>query len=371
MKTKIFELFVLLLILTLTENANAQLTIPPDGGNKKAAISEQIGITMVTVDYNRPHVKGLEGHIWGELIPVGFFDPGSGTAKSAPWRAGANENTTISFSTDVKIAGQYLPAGKYGLFVAYDPDECTIIFSKNSTSWGNFYYNPAEDILKVKVKPVKNNTSVEWLKYEFADETDSSAELQLEWEKLIIPFKINVDLVSTQLASFRMELRGEKGFDWENLAQAALYCVKHKANLDEALLWANAATSENSSGFHEFKAWTIKAMVIDSLGRTQEADEAMKTGTPFGDVVEFYHYARLLAKKKQFDNALKIYLLNAVKNPDDFIANLGLARGYSGIGNLKKAMYYAKRAQSQAEDDTNKRLTAKIIDDLTQHKDIS
>ena len=116
--------------------ASAQLTALPDAGNKRATVSEGIGITEVTIHYNRPHVRGREGHIWGELIPPGYVDQGFGTSKAAPWRAGANENTWIEFSTDVMIEGQPLPAGKYGFFVAYDPNECTLIFSKNSTSWG-------------------------------------------------------------------------------------------------------------------------------------------------------------------------------------------------------------------------------------------
>lgn len=118
---------------------DAQLTGLPDGGNKRAMVGERVGLTDVTISYNRPGVKGREGKIWGQLIPAGFNDLGFGTSKAAPWRAGANENTIIEFSTDVKVEGQSLPAGRYGFFVAYDPNECTLIFSKNSSSWGSFF----------------------------------------------------------------------------------------------------------------------------------------------------------------------------------------------------------------------------------------
>src|SRR5580704_1993289 len=212
-----------ILQLAIVGIAHAQLTSLPDGGNKRASVSEQVGITDVIIHYNRPHVKGREGHIWGQLVPVGYVDQGFGPSKAAPWRAGANENTWIEFSTDVMIEGQPLPAGKYGFFVAYDPNECTLIFSKNSTSWGSFFYKPEEDALRVKVKPIPADKSVEWLKYEFADETPSSAVVQLQWEKLVIPFKIDVDVVNTQLASFRRELRSEKGFTWEAWDQAAQF----------------------------------------------------------------------------------------------------------------------------------------------------
>src|SRR5258708_3828622 len=186
---KLLKSCLLLLSLQLAFGGmvEAQLTTLPRGGNKRAFVGEQIGITDVIIHYSRPGVKKRDDHIWGELIPVGFAELGYGAKKPAPWRAGANENTTIEFTTDVKIEGQELPAGKYGFFIAYDPNECNLIFSKNSTSWGNFFYDPEEDALRVKVKPVKTDKSVEWLKYEFTDQTPSSATVQLQWEKLMIP----------------------------------------------------------------------------------------------------------------------------------------------------------------------------------------
>src|SRR5437762_8646218 len=121
-----------------TSQSKAQLTTPPSGGNKKASVSERIGITDVTIHYDRPGVKGREGKIWGQLVGYGFNDLGFGTSKAAPWRAGANENTTIEFSTDVVIEGNPLPAGKYGFFIAVGKEESILIFSKTSTSWGSF-----------------------------------------------------------------------------------------------------------------------------------------------------------------------------------------------------------------------------------------
>src|SRR5687767_7338678 len=145
----------------------AQLITPPDGGNKKAMVGERIGITDVTIRYDRPALKGREGKIWGQLVHTGFSDLGFGTSKAAPWRAGANENTTIEFSTEVKVEGQPIPAGRYGFFIAYDPNQSTLIFSKNSTSWGSYFYEPSEDVLRVNVKPVVLDRPVEWLQYEF------------------------------------------------------------------------------------------------------------------------------------------------------------------------------------------------------------
>jgi len=350
---------------------HAQLTSLPDAGNRRATVSEGIGITNVTIHYNRPHVKGREGHIWGELIPVGYVDQGFGPSKSAPWRAGANEGTSIEFSTDVMIEGQPLAAGKYGFFVAYDPNECTVIFSKNSTSWGSFFYDQAEDVLRVKVKPVAADKSVEWLKYEFADETPESATVQLQWEKLIIPVKISVDVVKTQLESFRRELRTDKGFTWESWDQAAAFCAQHKTNLDQALMWADSATSVDFGGLQVFQAWSTKAAVLDSLGRKADADAAMKKALPYGTVNDLYFYARGLTRAKRGPEALEIFKLNYDKHPNEFITNAGMARGYSATGDYKKALSYALKAQAQATAGFNKTTMDKMVKDLQAGKDVN
>ncbi|MDR3696307.1 DUF2911 domain-containing protein [Mucilaginibacter sp.] len=354
-----------------TGTSVAQLTSLPDAGNRRATISEGIGITDVTIHYNRPHVKGREGHIWGQLVPPGYVDQGFGTSKAAPWRAGANENTWIEFSTVVTIEGQPLPAGKYGFFVAYDPDECTVIFSKNYTSWGSFFYKPEEDALRVKVKPIAADKSVEWLKYEFTDQTPNSAVVQLQWEKLIIPFKVEVDVVGTQLTSFRKELRSDKGFTWESWDQAAAFCAQHKTNLDEALLWADQATGADFGGSQSFQAWSTKAMVLDSLGRNTEAAETMKKALPYGSINELYFYARGLTRAKKGKEAFDVFKLNYDKHPDEFLTNAGMARGYSAIGDYKKALSYAQKARTQATGTFNINTMDKMIKNLQDGKDVN
>ncbi|MGN6641088.1 MAG: DUF2911 domain-containing protein [Mucilaginibacter sp.] len=370
---KLFTACLMLAIIQLTFAglAQAQLTSLPNGGNKRASVSEGIGVTNVTITYSRPGVKNREGHIWGGLIPVGYVDQGFGPSKAAPWRAGANENTTIEFSTDVKIEGQPLPAGKYGFFIAYDPNECTLIFSKNSTSWGSFFYKPDEDVLRVKVKPVPADKSVEWLKYEFTDETPSSAVVALQWEKLVIPFKIDVDVVGTQLASFRRELRSEKGFSWEAWDQAALYCAQNKINLDEALMWADTATSVNFGGDKSFTAWSTKATILDALGKNQEAADVMKKAYPYGNMNELYFYARGLTRMKKGQQALEAFKVAYDKYPDKFLTNAGMARGYSAVGDYKKALTYALKAQVQAPDPANKNIVDTFVKKLQSGEDIN
>ncbi len=351
--------------------AKAQLTSLPDGDNKRASVSEQIGLTDVTIKYSRPAVKKRDGHIWGELVPPGFVDQGFGSSKSAPWRAGANEATNIEFSNDVKIEGQPLAAGKYGFYIAYGADECQLIFSKNWSSWGSFFYKPDEDVLRVKVKPVPADKSVERLKYEFTDETSNSAIVQLQWEKLVIPFKIESDGVANQVALFRRELQTDKGFVWESWSQAADYCAQNKTNLDQALLWADTATNKIFGGDKEFQAWSSKAHVYQAMGRTADADAAMKKAIPLGSVTELYGYARGLSAQKKTREAFDIYKYNYDKHPDEYFTNAGLGRGYSGLGDYKKAITYIQKAEAQAPSKPAKDAMARQIKTLQEGKDIN
>lgn len=347
------------------------LTVLPSGGNKKAIVGEQIGLTKVLINYDRPGVKGREGKIWGQLVHVGYTDQGFGNTKTAPWRAGANENTTMEFSTDVKIEGQDLPAGRYGFFVAYDPNESTLIFSKNSTSWGSYYYNEKEDALRVKVKPVALDRAVEWLKYEFTDQTENTAVVALSWEKLKIPFKVEVDYVKSQLESFRNELRTDKGFIWQSWEQAANWCLQRNVNLEEALLWADSATSPGFEGAKSFRAASTKAQILEKLGRGNEAAMVMKNALPNATMFEVHQYGRTLLTQKKNKEALEIFKSNYQKNPDQFTTLMGLVRGYSASGDYKTALSYANKALPLAPDTNNKNNVTAMIDKLKAGKDVN
>jgi hypothetical protein len=367
------KLFMALFVLALVQPLFSQipLTVLPSGGNKKASVSERIGITDVTIHYDRPHVKGREGKIWGDLIPAGFTDPGFGSSKSAPWRAGANENTTIEFNNPVMIEGQRLPAGRYGFFVAYNPNECTLIFSTNSTSWGHFFYNANEDALRVKVKPRPLDKSVEWLKYEFTDETENAAVISLQWEKLEIPFKIETDYINDQIQSFRRELRTERGFMWESWNQAAQWCVQHNVNLPEASLWADSATSTSFGGDRSFQAWTTKAQILQKMGRGEEAARVMEKALPYGNMIQVHQYARQLLGLKQPKMAFDVFKANYDKYPNQFTTSVGLARGYSAIGDYTNALKYANMALPLAPDQQNKNSVQTMIDKLKAGTDIN
>jgi hypothetical protein len=360
-----------LLFITAVSFSQIPLTVLPSGGNKKAFVGEQIGLTKVMINYDRPGVKGRDGKIWGQLVHVGYTDQGFGNTRTAPWRAGANENTTMEFSTDVKIEGQDLPAGKYGFFIAYDPIECTLIFSKNSSSWGSYYYNEKEDALRVKVKPVALDKPVEWLKYDFLNQTENSATIALSWEKLMIPFKVEADYIKAQLASFRNELRTEKGFIWQSWEQAANWCLQRNVNLDEALLWADSAISPGFEGAKSFRAASTKAQLLDKLGRNNEAMAVMKVALPNASMNEIHQYGRTLLAQKRTKEALEIFKSNFQKNPNQFTTLMGLVRGHSANGDYKTALDFANKALAAAPDTNNKNNVTAMIDKLKAGKDVN
>lgn len=351
--------------------SHAQLSTAPPGGNKKAMVGEQIGLTKVIINYDRPAVKGREGKIWGQLVHNGFVDQGFGSSKAAPWRAGANENTTIEFSTDVLIEGKPLAAGKYGFFIAWDATEPTIIFSKNSGAWGSYFYKESDDALRVKVKAKPTDRSVEWLKYEFVDQTNNSATIALLWEKMMIPFKVEADLTSTQIESYRQELQTRKGFRWEAWQEAAAFAVQNNTNLEEALLWADSATSPTFGGNTQFLAWSTKAQVLDKLGRGKEAEAIMKRYLPLASMNEVHGYARQLMAAGKKKEALEVFNSNHDKYPNQFTTVFGLVRGYSANADYANALKYAKLALPLAPNGPSKVQVEGAIKKLEEGKDMN
>jgi hypothetical protein len=323
------------------------LTLPPNGDNQKASVTQWIGPVSVNITYNSPNVHGpsgedRKGHIWGELVHYGFIDQGFGTSKAAPWRAGSNENTTISFSHDVTIGGKNIKAGTYGLFLDVEKEgPWNWIFSQNSTSWGSYSYDAKEDALRVPATPA-DAPYTEWLTYGFDDRETSSTVVYLQWENKRITFKVEVpDINSVYITKFREELRNSQGFDHRNLETAAQFCVQNKINLDEALVWAETAVSTPFVGEENFNTLSTKASVLQALGRDSEAEVVMTKAInhPTANVQSVHQYGRTLLAQGKGQKAFEIFKFNREKHPDDkFTTYVGLARGYTAIGDKKNAI---------------------------------
>jgi hypothetical protein len=364
-------LLTVITLLLLQPCLRAQLTTPPNGGNKKATVAERIGLTDVTIHYDRPGVKGREGKIWGTLVPYGFTDQGFGTSKAAPWRAGANENTTIEFSTDVTVEGKNLPAGKYGFFIAVGEETSTLIFSKNSTSWGSFFYSDKEDVLRVNIKQKKNQQPVEWLKFEFLNETATGATIALLWEKWVFPFTVETDLNKQQAIIFSNELKNATGFDWKPWAQAAEWSADNNYDLEQGLQWADYAIGGQYIGEKNFRTLSDKARILNMMGKTAEADALMKEAIPYGNMNDIRLYALQLMKANKTKEASELFKANYKKYPNQFTTNMGMARAYSSEANYKEALKYANAALAQAGDPKTKAMVEGLVAQLKAGKDIN
>ncbi len=346
------------------------ITIEPYGGNKRATVSEQIGIVKIEISYNRPGVKGREGKIWNTSIAhYGFVDLGHGTSYAAPWRAGANENTTMSFSHPVKIEGKDLPAGKYGFFIALGETESTLIFSKVNNSWGSFYYDETMDALRVNVKNETLDKSVEWLTYDFSNQGDSTAVIAMSWEKRRIPFTIAVERKKLQIEAFKSDFRITRPY--YDFMDAAYWCVGNNYDLEQALKWMDRAIYFRVMGEKNFRSLSAKAAVLTKMNRLDEAKKVMDEALPLGEINDVHFYARNLLGQNQPKEAFKVFKLNYDKHPDDFIATVGMARGYSAIGDFKKALAYLKVALPKAPDEANKTRVQEMTKRAEKGEDIN
>lgn len=328
----------------------SEISTPPDGDNQKAAISQWIGPVKIEIAYHSPrvHLKGAErtGHIWGELIQYGFFDDGFGPSKAMPWRAGANETTTITFSHDVKVEGKELKAGTYGLFLDVEKSgPWNWIISKTALGWGSYQYDPKNDVLRVPANPV-DAPFTEFLTYGFDERLPESAVAFLQWENKRVPFKIEVPNVNeVWVAKIRNDLQGWPGFNYQNWQNAAQFCADHKVNLEEALVWADKAIKEPfrgaAVGRENFSTLQTKAAVLTAMGREGDAETTMDKALhlPGVDAIEIHRYAMGVLRGGRKEKAMEIFQFNFKQHPDEkFYTYVGLARGYTAMGDKEKAI---------------------------------
>ena len=360
-------------MLCLAIYSSAQMDVPPSGGNPRAMVSEEVGITSITIKYSRPDVNKREGKIWGDgnVVTYGFTSTNLTTNKNTqPWRAGANENTIITFEHDVKVEGKDLKAGTYGLHMAMGADNVIIIFSTQTDAWGSFYYEEKYDALRVDVKPVVLDKSVEWLKYEFIEHKEKYCVVAMQWEKLSVAFKVDVDVDNIVIARLREQITSVKGFNSTNMLQAAQYCLNKNINLEEALAWSIRAIN----GFQGQKSFTTLrnlATAYDKLKRTPEADSAMNEALQIATANQYTAYGRQLITQKRVDKAMEVFIANQKRYADVFGVNNGLMSGYSAKADFKNAIKHAEKAMAQAPNDNARKTLEGQITKLKEGKDIN
>jgi hypothetical protein len=310
----------------------------------RASVGQTIGLTSIAITYDRPAVNGRE--IWGALVP---FD--------TVWRAGANENTVISFSSPVRVGGTTLEAGRYGLHMIPAKREWTVIFSREANAWGSFSYDPAEDALRITTTAVPGEMH-ERLAYTFDDPTDSTVVATLRWEKLAVPFTIAVDSRAVVVDSLRQQLRGLARFSWQPWSQAAAWCAANHVNLDEAVTWADQSIGLNEN----FTNLRVKAALLDQRGDQAGAAAAAQHSLAVANEADMNTYGYLLMGQNKVDSAIAIFRKNTKDYPKSWNTFDSLGEAYAKKGDRKlAAASYAKALAMVGNDAQKKRIEGVLV----------
>lgn len=368
MKLKLFT--CLLCYISFSTPSMSQALRIPQAVNNASSVGCRVGVTQIKVDYSAPGVKGREGKIYGtDVVPFGYTVLGFGSSMPSPWRAGADECTVMSFSTDVTINGMKLSAGTYSFFIEVQPDSSMLIFNKNAAEWGSYFYRKDLDVLHVSSVQEKNLPVLqERLAYQFSNQTDHAVDLHLAWERWRFPMHIEVDLKATVLEDIRRQMSGVIGFDPPSLEAAAQWCALNDTNYDEALNWINAATDPQLGGRTTFTSLSVKSMILKKLGKANEATTMISQAVDIATVIELHGYGRQLIHEKNLPEALSIFQKNYDKHKGAWPTNAGMMRIYSAMGDYPKALQFAKAALPQAPDEQTKKFLENAIKTLSDGK---
>jgi hypothetical protein len=320
------------------------LTLPQ--ASPEASVTQTVGLTRLEIRYHRPAVNKRK--VWGELVPLGEV-----------WRAGANENTTISFSSPVTVEGQKLAAGTYGLHMIPGEKEWTVAFSNVTSAWGSFSYDEKEDAARVTAKP-ESAPHQERLSYTFDEPTADSVVLAMRWEKLRVPLAIKIDLGRTVLESYKAQLRGLPRFGWQGWNQAANWAAQNGIDLDDAMAWVDRSIGMNRN----FTNLRTKSLVLAKKGDTAAADALSREALSIATEVEINAYGYQLLGQKQVDEAIAMFQKNVKDHPDSWNAYDSLAEAYGIKGDKKKALENYTRALNMTTVDLQKTRIAGVIEQL-------
>lgn len=254
---KLYTLLVAALATGLSLNAQAQGFKMPQASSAQT-ITQEFGLGKITVSYSRPNAKGRK--IFGGLEPYGKV-----------WRTGANSATVITFTDEVTLEGNKVPAGEYALFTIPDTKEWTIILNKTTKQWGAYEYKQADDFLRFKVKPVKTAQPVETFTIQFANVMPSTADLHLMWERTDLDLHLTADNDSRIMANIETAMNGEK----KPYFAAAQYYYENGKDLNKALEWIKEAEKTNPKAPY-FKLW--KARILLKMGNRTAAAATAQEG---------------------------------------------------------------------------------------------
>lgn len=336
---KRFVLFQLAAFLLATFVVEAQVTLPRTP-SPAASVTQTIGISTVTVNYSRPKVNGRE--VWGKLVPYGWNVDPFGLQNSAPWRAGANENTIITLSHPAKIEGQLVLAGSYGLFFVINKDNSgEVVLSKEYQSWGSFFYDAKADQMRAKIQ-LRDIPHTESLTYDFINLSKNGTELVLNWEKKQFPVKIEFAVDELVMKNAALELKGQRGFSPQGRISAANYALTNRVNQEQAIGWIDQVIQNNKS----FQALNIKAGLLKQTGKAAEADKIMTEAMAIATEAELNAYGYQLIAEGNNDKSIEVLALVTQRFPKSANAWDSLGEAYALKGDKTNAIKSFKKSLS-------------------------
>ena len=312
----------------------------------EATVSQVVGLTEMSVSYHRPATNGRA--VWGALVPYGQV-----------WRAGANENTVVTFSTPVTVNGTKLAAGTYGLHMIPTAGDWTAVFSTQSGAWGSFSYDEKEDAARVTLEP-EAAPHQERLGYTFDEPARDSVVLALRWEKLRVPMEIRIDLARTVLENYKAQLRGLPRFGWQGWNQAANWAAQNDVDLDDALAWVDRSIGMNRN----FTNLRTRALVMTKKGDAAAADALTKESLAIATEAEINAYGYQLLGQQKVEEAIAMFAKNVKDHPDSWNTYDSLAEAYVAKGDRKKALELYTKAMNMTTVDLQKSRIAGVIEQL-------
>jgi tetratricopeptide (TPR) repeat protein len=327
-------------LLAITPVASGQVPLVLPDASPKASVSQKVGLAEFNVTYHRPAVNKRK--VWGELVPYGDV-----------WRAGANENTTLSASTPFTFGGKAVPAGTYGLHMLPAEGDWTVILSSQAKAWGSFSYDQKEDVVRVSVKPEPADF-VERLAFTFDEPTKDATSLALRWEKLRVAIPIAIDTKQVTLESIRDQLRGLPRFSWQGWNQAAAWCARNDITTEEALAWADRSISMQKT----FANLRTKATLLEKKGDAKTAAQLRAEAMPLANEADVNNLGYQLLGEGKTAEALDFFRKNTKEHPQSWNVWDSLGEGLEKAGDAKGARENYQKALAMAPEDQKKRITA-------------
>lgn len=217
-----------------------------------ASVSQEIGISRVTVEYHRPAVRGRA--VWGGLVPYG-----------ETWRLGANEATTLTLSHDAKVAGHGVPAGTYALFAVPGKERWTLVLNRKAKQWGAYFTDPKDDLLRFEVTPAPAALS-EWMTFSLEAVEPSTVRVSWTWEKLAFSFPVEFDVPAIVWSEVDAAVKA-KPDDMTTLLQAARWALRRKERLAEGRAWLDRSIAVQESFWNR----ELLGLYLREEGKTAEA----------------------------------------------------------------------------------------------------